>query len=340
MNNINKWNVKWLILVMTLLLGVTALLALCIGRYWISPQDVIRVFLIKGKMLDQSLSGMEESVIFTLRLPRILAAILIGSSLALSGAVYQGIFRNPLVSPDMLGVSAGACVGAAAGILLGVGSQLVQLTAFLGGLVAVWLAMFIPKLVRNNTMIILVLSGVIVGGLMTAILGMIKYMADAETELAEITYWQMGSIAKVSMTDLVRIFPVILFATVLLLALSWQINILSLGVVEAKTLGINVTRVRTLAILGATLLTASSVSISGTVGWVGLVIPHLGRMIIGDDNRRLLPVACLLGAIFMIVVDTLARVLTSAELPLSILTGLIGAPFYVLLLLKQRTRLV
>ena len=340
MNNINKWNVKWLILVMTLLLGVTALLALCIGRYWISPQDVIRVFLIKGEMLDQSLSGMEESVIFTLRLPRILAAILIGSSLALSGAVYQGIFRNPLVSPDMLGVSAGACVGAAAGILLGVGSQLVQLTAFLGGLVAVWLAMFIPKLVRNNTMIILVLSGVIVGGLMTAILGMIKYMADAETELAEITYWQMGSIAKVSMTDLVRIFPVILFATVLLLALSWQINILSLGVVEAKTLGINVTRVRTLAILGATLLTASSVSISGTVGWVGLVIPHLGRMIIGDDNRRLLPVACLLGAIFMIVVDTLARVLTSAELPLSILTGLIGAPFYVLLLLKQRTRLV
>lgn len=340
MNNINKWNVKWLILFMTLLLGVTALLALCIGRYWISPQDVIRVFLIKGKMLDQSLSGMEESVIFTLRLPRILAAILIGSSLALSGAVYQGIFRNPLVSPDMLGVSAGACVGAAAGILLGVGSQLVQLTAFLGGLVAVWLAMFIPKLVRNNTMIILVLSGVIVGGLMTAILGMIKYMADAETELAEITYWQMGSIAKVSMTDLVRIFPVILFATVLLLALSWQINILSLGVVEAKTLGINVTRVRTLAILGATLLTASSVSISGTVGWVGLVIPHLGRMIIGDDNRRLLPVACLLGAIFMIVVDTLARVLTSAELPLSILTGLIGAPFYVLLLLKQRTRLV
>lgn len=340
MNNINKWNVRWLILVMTLLLGVTALLALCIGRYWISPQDVIRVFLIKGKMLDQSLSGMEESVIFTLRLPRILAAILIGSSLALSGAVYQGIFRNPLVSPDMLGVSAGACVGAAAGILLGVGSQLVQLTAFLGGLVAVWLAMFIPKLVRNNTMIILVLSGVIVGGLMTAILGMIKYMADAETELAEITYWQMGSIAKVSMTDLVRIFPVILFATVLLLALSWQINILSLGVVEAKTLGINVTRVRTLAILGATLLTASSVSISGTVGWVGLVIPHLGRMIIGDDNRRLLPVACLLGAIFMIVVDTLARVLTSAELPLSILTGLIGAPFYVLLLLKQRTRLV
>ncbi|MDT2840310.1 FecCD family ABC transporter permease [Vagococcus carniphilus] len=340
MNNINKWNVKWLILVMTLLLGVIALLALCIGRYWISPQDVIRVFLIKGKMLDQSLSGMEESVIFTLRLPRILAAILIGSSLALSGAVYQGIFRNPLVSPDMLGVSAGACVGAAAGILLGVGSQLVQLTAFLGGLVAVWLAMFIPKLVRNNTMIILVLSGVIVGGLMTAILGMIKYMADAETELAEITYWQMGSIAKVSMTDLVRIFPVILFATVLLLALSWQINILSLGVVEAKTLGINVTRVRTLAILGATLLTASSVSICGTVGWVGLVIPHLGRMIIGDDNRRLLPVACLLGAIFMIVVDTLARVLTSAELPLSILTGLIGAPFYVLLLLKQRTRLV
>ncbi len=332
-------NVKWLILIMTLLLGAVALLALCIGRYWINPQDVVKVFLIKANLLDQSLTGMEESIIFTLRLPRILAAILIGSSLALSGAVYQGIFRNPLVSPDMLGVSAGACVGAAAGILLGVGNQLVQVTAFLGGLVAVWLAMFIPKLVRNNTMIILVLSGVIVGGLMTAILGMIKYMADAETELAEITYWQMGSIAKVTMGDLTRILPVILLATVLLLALSWQINILSLGVVEAKTLGINVSRVRLLAILGATLLTASSVSVSGTVGWVGLVIPHLGRMIIGDDNRKLLPVACLLGAIFMVIVDTLARVLTSAELPLSILTGLIGAPFYVLLLLKQRTRL-
>ena len=188
-------------------------------------------------------------------------------------------------------------------------------------------------------MTMLVLSGIIVSGLMNSIMGLIKYLADPETQLANITYWQLGSLANVLIQDVLTIAPVIIVAIAVLMSIRWRINILSLGENEARSLGMNILHIRGLMILCATMLTACAVCISGTIGWVGLVIPHLGRMLVGPDNVKLLPVSCVLGAIFMLVIDTVARVLTSAELPLSILTGVIGAPFYFYLLAKQRMSL-
>ena len=225
------------------------------------------------------------------------------------------------------------------GILLGWNASGIQLMAFIGGMVAVGLTTSIPKITRNQSMMMLVLSGIIVGGLMSSIMGFIKYIADPETQLASITYWQMGSLAKVVSPDLVTVAIPILLATGILLLLRWRINVLSLGDREAQSLGVPVLRSRRIVILCATVLTASAVCVSGTIGWVGLVIPHFGRMLVGPDNRKLLPVSCLLGGIFLLVIDTCARMMTSAELPLTILTGIVGAPFYFYLLIKQRMKL-
>lgn len=282
---------------------------------------------------------MMENVVLRLRLPRILAAVVVGASLSLSGATYQGIFRNPLISPDFLGVSSGACIGAAIAILSDLPAAYIQLFAFLGGIAAVGLTISIPKLIRSDSNLMLVLSGIIVGGAMGSVFGLIKYLADPATELAEITYWQMGSLANVTYDSLLGILSPVLISMVVLLLMSWWIDILSLGETDAKTLGANVGRIRLIAVLCATLLTASSVCVAGTIGWIGLVIPHFGRMLVGPDNRRLLPASCLIGAIFLLGVDTVTRTVGQAELPISILTGVIGAPFYAWLLYKQRARL-
>ena len=216
-------------------------------------------------------------------------------------------------------------------ILLHLNSFGVQTMAFIAGILAVGLTLFIPRLIKNTNMTMLVLSGIIVKGIMDSVMGIIKYVADPETELQSITYWQLGSLTKVLPKDLVTVGPVIIVASVIIFLLRWRINILSLGDREAKTLGV--------IIICATLLTASAVCISGTIGWVGLVIPHFARMLTGPDNTKAIPVSILLGAIFMVVIDTLARALTSVELPLSILTGIIGAPFYIIILARQRMKL-
>lgn len=264
---------------------------------------------------------------------------MVGGALALSGAAYQGVFKNPLVSPDLLGVSSGACVGAAMAILLELGSGGVQTMAFIMGIVTVGLTALVPKLLKNNSMTMLVLSGVIVSGIMNSLMGIIKYLADPETQLAEITYWQMGSLAKVTAGDLRAVLPAAIAASAVIIAIRWRINILSLGETEAKALGVPIGAVRGIIIVCATLLTASSVCLCGTIGWVGLVIPHMGRILATPDNVKSIPVSFVLGAIFMLVIDTIARALTSMELPLSILTGLIGAPFYFYVLSKQRMKL-
>lgn len=315
------------------------IVAIGVGRYAISPPTVVKIFLSKILPIPVTWEGQAESVIFTLRLPRILAALLVGSALSLSGAAYQGVFKNPLVAPDMLGVSAGACVGASIGILLNASGLFIQCGALLGGLLAVLLATSIPKIIKNNSMMTLVLAGVIIRGLMDAILGLLKYVADPDTQLASITHWQLGSLASVVWRDIYTMGPPILLAIVVLMLMRWRINILSLGENEAKSLGLDIRHTRGIIILCATVLTACSVCTSGTIGWIGLVIPHFGRMMVGPDNRKLIPLSAVLGAIFLLLIDTLARVLTSAELPLSVLTGLIGAPFYFYLLLKQRMRL-
>ncbi|MFC2553483.1 MAG: FecCD family ABC transporter permease [Rodentibacter sp.] len=306
------------------------LLSLSWGRYTIPPSDVI------DTLLNNSQNEIQHNIIFNLRLPRILAAILVGAALAVAGTTYQGIFRNPLVSPDILGVSNGACIGAAIAILMGTGMLGVQTFAFAGGLIAVLLTMNLPRLIQRDSTIVLVLSGIIVSGFMMASLGLIKYLADPETQLADIVYWQLGSLTKSNYDNLMILAPIIVLTTVVLLAMRWRINVLSLGDREAKLIGANIRFERGMMVCTATLLTASAVCLSGTIGWLGLVIPHLARLFIGDNNVKSLPMAALIGAIFLLMVDTLARNLYVQEIPLGILTGFIGAPFFAWILIKQK----
>ena len=334
----------FLLMVILCLIGCT-LVALCSGRYTVHLKDAVLVLysglrkLLGLPELPRNWDAMAESVIYTLRLPRVVAAILVGGALSLSGVAYQGVFKNPLVSPDLLGVSTGACVGAAIAILLHLNATGIQLLAFAFGMLTVGLTVSIPRLMKNDSVTMLVLSGVIVGGIMSSIMGVIKYIADPETVLADITYWQMGSLAKVTQSDVLAIILPIVAAAALLIAIRWQINLLSLGDREAKTLGIRIGLTRNVIILCSTLLTACAVCLCGTIGWVGLVIPHLSRILVGPDNVKSIPVSCVLGSIFMLLIDTVARSATTLEIPLSILTGLIGAPFYLYILVKQRMKM-
>ncbi|WP_439259423.1 FecCD family ABC transporter permease [Lonepinella sp. BR2930] len=323
-----KYRLFLLLLIALMLLGI--LIALSMGRMHIPLENVMNT------LLGNNPNEVENNVILILRLPRILTALLVGAGLAIAGVTYQGVFKNPLVSPDILGVSGGACIGASVAILLGLGSFSIQILAFIGGVVAVSLTMLVPLLMRRDSMIILVLAGIIVGGFMGASLGLIKYLADPETQLADIVYWSMGSLTKSNFKNLTAFSPVMIITALVLLLLRWRINLLSLGEQQAKLIGVNIKMERNLMILCSTLLTASAVCLSGTIGWIGLVIPHLARLLIGDDNIKTLPLAALIGAIFLLLIDTLARNLYTEEIPLGILTGFIGAPFFAWVLVKQR----
>lgn len=320
------------------LLGLLLLLlivaALCSGRYLLSPVEVVQA-------LTSAVTGSPPpdpaafNVVVNLRLPRIWAAVLIGAALTLAGASYQSIFRNPLAAPDLLGVTHGACVGASIGIILGLGTAWVQSLAFVVGIGALALVAWIPRLIRRTSSVTLVLAGIIVGGLMQAIIGLLKYVADPETQLADIVFWQLGSLAKVTAASVTAMAPLILLPAAVLLALRWRLNLLALDDAESAALGVNIRLERGIVVLCATLLTAAAVSLSGSIGWVGLVVPHAARILSGSDNARSLPVAALLGAAFMLVIDTLARSLSPGEIPLGILTGLIGTPVFVIILARR-----
>jgi iron complex transport system permease protein len=317
---------------------ITAVLALAFGRFPVPVKETLgilagTIFPVKPFWTDQM-----ANVIINIRLPRVWGSLLTGSALALSGAAYQAMFRNPLVSPDLLGVSAGACTGAAAAILLHLNAWSIQLCAFVGGLAAVICTVAIPKLFRTGGSLILVLAGVVVSGFMNAILGALKYIADPESELASIVFWTMGSLASVKKQELLLITPGIVIPLAGMLLLRWRLNLLALGDTEARSLGVNVRRLRGLVIFLSTILTASAVCLCGAIGWIGLIIPHLGRMLVGQDNKNLLPASAFLGAAFLTFVDTLARNLTGSEIPLSIMTGLFGAPLFIWLLVRRGTR--
>lgn len=336
-NSVDYQYRQWLWL-LSILLFFGVFISLSLGRYSNDPSKVLNVLLARlgaNVTVDPTM----ESIIFNVRLPRILASVMIGAMLSLSGAVYQSVFRNPLVSPDLLGVSSGAAVGAAAAILLGAGLATRQIFAFIGGITAVLITSMVPRLLRNRSNMMLVLSGIIVGGFLSSVLAIMKFVAEEQTELSSIVFWQMGSLSSILGRELLAILPVFLIGSSLLLMLSWRINILAFGDLEARTLGVNVRQVRSIVIVCASLLTASAVSISGTIGWIGLVVPHLGRLIVGSDNTRSMPLAVLIGSLFMLLIDTLARTVSSVEVPLSILTGFVGAPLYAFLLYKQKTRL-
>jgi iron complex transport system permease protein len=273
------------------------------------------------------------SVLFRIRLPRIIAAVLVGAALSAAGASYQGMFRNPMVSPDILGASTGACFGAALGLLLSFGYFGIMLSAFLFGLSAVSLSYAVSRLSRLDDMLSLILAGVMVSSLFSACTSFIKLIADTDDQLPAITYWLMGSLASIRLADLPFAAVPILAGLIPLFLLRWRINLLTVGDDEAKSLGVNTGRMRLIVIVCATLVTAASVAVSGMIGWVGLVIPHFCRLMFGFDYRRLIPVSVLMGAAFLVVVDDISRIATTSEIPLGILTAFVGAPVFVYLLM-------
>lgn len=322
-----------------LLLAALPLLAgwccLFVGRYGVSGREVMSTLLSLAGLPVGQVSRESAVVVLQLRLPRIVAAAFVGAGLAASGAAFQGIFHNPLVSAGLLGVSAGAGFGAALAILLFSGTWATYPFAFCFGLLAVVMSYWIARIYRTVPTIMLVLGGTIVSSIFNAMVSLLKYVADTEEQLPAIVYWLMGSLASVGYRDFWALLPIAAGLTILLCS-CWKINVLSMGDREARSLGVHVRRAKLLVVGGATLATAGAVCLSGVIGWVGLVIPHIGRMIGGNDNRRLIPVSMSVGAAFMIVIDTVSRAATQAEIPLGILTALIGAPFFIVLLKKTR----
>ncbi len=321
---------------MAVSLVVLFFISLFLGRYPLSPNEVIKILASKFIPLQQPWDATAEAVIWKVRVPRLTAALLVGSGLSISGASFQGLFRNALVSPHILGVAAGAGFGASVAILLLEDPFLVQLAAFVFGLLAVVVTFYISRVYKESNTLVLVLSGIIVGALFTALISLIKYVADPFDTLPAIVFWLMGSLASVSNKELsVVILPMSLGIIVLLL-IRWKINILSMGEKEAKAMGVNTNRLMAVIIVCSTMITASAVCISGIIGWVGLVIPHFSRMIVGPDHKALLPASLLLGALYLLAIDDCARMLISTEIPLRILTAIVGAPFFAFLLRKSK----
>jgi len=323
-----------------LLLLLIFFASFAIGRYPVPPGTVLAVLVTKALSfpIARDWSAETEVVVLAIRLPRILAAMLVGCALSVSGAAYQGLFRNPMVSPGILGVSAGASLGAAIAILLGYGMVGIQGLAFTGGLVAVAATWSIGAVLgkRSDPVLVTVLAGIIIGTLFTSFVSLIKFIADPNNTLPTITYWLMGSLASVGMDDLLVAALPILFGCLVLGRLGWTLNVLCFGDEEARALGLETGRLRFIVILCATLVTASAVAISGIIGLVGLIVPHIGRMLVGPDHKVLLPVSALLGASFLLAVDDFARSLFAVEVPLGIVTSIIGAPFFIYLLSRSR----
>jgi iron complex transport system permease protein len=307
-----------------------------LGRYPASPPEVIAALVSKVLPIKYNCSAVLDTVVFQIRLPRIIAAMLIGAGLAISGSSFQGVFRNPLVSPQILGVSAGAGFGAALAILTS-GNQLsIQSSAFAFGLLAVGLTYGISRIYKNKSILVLILSGIAVGALFSALISVAKYMADPYEQLPSIVFWLMGSLASVTMHDIAIVTGPIVAGITVLILIRWRINALAMGDEEARSLGVNIRRLRATIIICCTVITAAAVSIGGMIGWVGLVIPHIGRMLVGPDHKILLPASVSIGAFYLLLVDNAARVISTVEIPLGIFTAFVGAPFFMYLLRKNR----
>lgn len=316
---------------LALLLAITAVVACGIGPYPISPSTVLKM--LAGGAADPAAGH----VVFDIRLPRVLAALLVGAALAAAGSAYQSLFRNPLVSPDILGVSSGAGLGAVFGILLGLPVFAVQLLGFGGGLATVFCVALLARALRGGAdILVLVLAGIVVGALAGAAIALVKVLADPYEQLPAITFWLLGSLSGIQRGDALAAAPMVLVGLAPLVLLRWRIGVLGLGEEEARALGIDTVWLRRLVIVAATLMTAAAVAISGVIGWVGLMVPHMARLITGPRFDRLLPVAILLGGSFMVAVDTLARSAARIEIPLGVLTALIGGPVFVWLLWRGR----
>lgn len=314
-----------------------ALLFIGVGRYSISMLESLKVLYFGLLQGGEGVSQQSLSVVINMRLPRILMALLCGGGLAVAGASQQAMFSNSLTSPDTLGVASGASFGAALALLLDGNLVVVQISALIFGLAAVAFAYSISKSQKGGTSIImLVLSGIVVSALFQALVSLVKYVADTEDQLPAITYWLMGSLTSATFHRLAIGAPPIIISCIVLFAIRWKMNVLSLAEDEAKSLGINVMRIRIIIIIATSMITASSVSMCGQIGWVGLLIPHVCRMLFGSNNKQVIPACISLGMVFMLVIDTIARSASSTEIPVSILTAVIGAPCFITLLKKTR----
>lgn len=315
---------------------VLVIISLMLGRYPIDPVQAISLLIDQIVPLDATWTDQQATLFFNVRLPRILMALMVGCCLSIAGAAYQGTFQNPLVSPDILGASQGAAFGAAVAILAGFTSTMVSISAFCFALLTVLLVLLISARAKGNHMMIVVLAGVMVSSLFQAGVSYAKLVADPTDELADITYWLMGSLTGAKMFQVTTVFPILLVGCALLFALRWRINILTMGDDEASTMGVDARRLRIIVIVAATFLTAACVSVTGMIGWVGLVIPHLCRMLVGADYRKLIPASMLMGAGFLLLVDDIARLATTAEIPIGILTAFVGAPFFLYLITRRK----
>lgn len=305
-----------------------------IGRLEISPKELCGIILSRFFDINPFWTAQQESIVIHTRLSRILLACLVGACLSTAGATYQGIFQNPMAAPDILGASAGAAFGASLAIVKECSNQAIMLSAFFFSIVTVALVCFVSKFARGSQIMSLVLSGIMISSLFSSGTSFIKLIADTGTQLPAITYWLMGSLNGTTLEDIQFVLFPMCLGLIPLLLMRWRINILTVGDAEAMTMGVDVKKVRFLAIICATLITAASVSVSGMIGWIGLVIPHLSRKLVGNDYRYLMPTAMLFGGAFLVLVDDISRSLLVTEIPLGILNALIGAPFFIYLLAR------
>jgi iron complex transport system permease protein len=309
------------------------LLAFTVGRYPVSLGDLLHLVVAKLTGRTPDVPAAVQNVIWLVRGPRVLAAALVGAALSVAGTAFQGLFRNPLVSPDLLGASSGAALGAVLGIYFSLGVLEIEALAFAGGLVAVAAVYLIGSAMSpRDPVLVLVLTGVVIGALLGAGVGLLKYMADPYNQLPAMTFWLLGSLAATNVTDLVPLFGPVALGTLVLLALRWRMNVMALPDEEARALGVPTGALRIAIVVAATLVTSASVATAGVIGWVGLVVPHIARTLVGPDFARLIPAAALLGGGFLLLIDTLARTMTATEIPLGILTALVGTPFFIWLL--------
>ena len=339
-----RYRIKLTVLIVVCL--VIFMTSFFLGRYRVGFLSVIRILADRavrvvsfGKLhLPESWAAAEYSIVVNIRLPRIAGAAIIGAALAVAGAAFQGMFRNPMVSPDLLGASTGAGFGAALAILLGASYMGITVSSFIFGITAVFLAYSVSKASRIQTTLALVLSGVMVSSLFSAGTSFVKLVADTDSQLPAITYWLMGSLTSMKLRDLHFAMIPIFAGLVPIILLRWRINLLTVSEAEARSMGIETGKLRLVIIICATLMTAGSISVSGMIGWVGLAIPHFCRLIYGQDFRRLIPSSAFMGAAFLMIVDNISRTVTSAEIPLGILTAFIGAPVFMYLIITGGSR--
>ena len=326
--------VAWLAMILVPLAALYV--SLFVGRFTVPAADVARILASRLWPMTPDWPASVETIVLQIRLPRAILAMFVGAGLSVSGAAFQGMFRNPLVSPDILGVTAASGFGAALALLLSRGAFELELIAFLFGILGVGLTYLLARTYRNTPVLMLVLSGVIVAAFFSALLSGAKYLADPDSKLPVITYWLLGSLNGASMRSLSLALPPIVLGGAGLMLVRWRLNVLSMGDEEARSLGVRTDRLKGIIIICTTLITAAAVSVCGIVGWVGLVIPHLARMWVGPDHRALLPAACSIGATYLLLIDDVARTASASEIPLGILTAIVGAPFFAYLLRKTQ----